>query len=68
LSFVESQAVQLLTDLPEALLITTTLGEIVFFNKSAVEQSGFSSEEMLGEHVSHMLPNRIAGRLMLLPG
>jgi hypothetical protein len=29
----ESQAVQLLTDLPEALLIATTSGEIVFFNK-----------------------------------
>lgn len=56
MSFVESQAVQLLTDLPEALLIITTSGEIVFFNNSAAEQSGFSSEEMLGEHVSHMLP------------
>ncbi len=56
MSFVESQAVQLLDDLPEALLITTTSGEIIFFNKSAAEQSGFSSEEMLGEHVSHMLP------------
>jgi len=56
LSFVESQAVQLLTYLPEALLITTTSGEIIFFNNSAAEQSGFNKEEMLGEHVSHMLP------------
>jgi PAS domain S-box-containing protein len=56
LSFIEAHAVGLLTDLPEALIITTSSGEIVFFNKSASEQSGFSSTEMLGEHISRMLP------------
>ena len=56
MSFIESQAVRLLTNLPEALIITTSSGEIVFFNDSAAAQSGFDSEEMLGEHVSRMLP------------
>ena len=56
MSFIESKAVQLLTDLPEALLITTSSGEIVFFNNAVVLQSGFDREEMLGEHVSLLLP------------
>ena len=56
MSFIESHAVQLLTDLPEALIITTASGEIVFFNDSAATQSGFNSDEMLGRHISRMLP------------
>lgn len=56
MSFIESKAVQLLKDLPEALLITTASGEIVFFNQSAVTQSGFSEAEIVGEHVSRLLP------------
>jgi len=56
LSFIESKAVQLLSDLPEALLITTATGEIVFFNHSVAAQSGFSIEEMIGAHVSRLLP------------
>jgi len=56
LSFIETKAVQLLNDLPEALLITTATGEIVFFNKSVAAQSGFSEQEMMGEHVSRLLP------------
>ena len=56
MSFIESKAVQLLTDLPEALLITTSSGEIVFFNNAVALQSGFDREEMLGEHVSLLLP------------
>lgn len=56
MSFIESKAVQLLTDLPESLLITTVSGEIVFFNRSATTQSGFSEAEMVGEHVSRLLP------------
>ncbi len=56
MEFLQSQAVQLLTDLPEALLITTSSGEIVFFNNAAAKQSGFEVGEMLGKHVSHLLP------------
>lgn len=56
MSFIESKAVQLLKGLPEALLITTASGEIVFFNQSAATQSGFSEAEMVGEHVSRLLP------------
>jgi PAS domain S-box-containing protein len=56
MSFIESKAVQLLTNLPEALLITTSSGEIVFFNNAVAQQSGFSRDEMLGEHVSLLLP------------
>jgi PAS domain S-box-containing protein len=56
MSFIESKAVQLLTDLPEALLITTSSGEIVFFNNAIALQSGFDRDEMLGEHVSLLLP------------
>lgn len=56
MSFIETKAVQLLTDLPEALLITTASGQIVFFNPSVAAQSGFSEEEMIGEHVSRLLP------------
>ncbi len=56
MSFIESKAVQLLNDLPEALLITTVTGKIVFFNHSAAIQSGFTDEEMIGDHVSRLLP------------
>jgi PAS domain S-box-containing protein len=56
LSFIESKAVQLLNDLPEALLITTVKGEIVYLNRSATTQSGFTHKEMIGEHVSRLLP------------
>lgn len=56
MSFIETKAAQLLTDLPEALLITTASGEIVFFNPSAAAQSGFLEKEMIGEHVSRLLP------------
>ncbi len=34
----------------------TPSGEIVFFNDSAAKQSGFSNDEMLGKHVSRLLP------------
>tara|TARA_Y100000385_G_scaffold240063_1_gene255744 strand:- start:478 stop:1632 length:1155 start_codon:yes stop_codon:yes gene_type:complete len=56
LSFIESKAVQLLNDLPEALLITTVTGEIVYFNRSATTQSGFTHKEIIGDHVSRLLP------------
>ncbi len=56
MSFIDSKAVELLEDLPEAMLVTTASGEIVFFNRSAASQSGFSREEMVGEHVSRLLP------------
>ena len=56
MSFIESKAVQLLNDLPEALLITTVKGEIVYLNRSATTQSGFTHKEMIGEHVSRLLP------------
>ena len=56
MSFIESYAAQLLINLPDALIIVVPSGEIVFFNDSASKQSGFSNDDMLGNHISQLLP------------
>lgn len=52
----ESQSVRLLEALPEALLITSLTGEIVFFNKAAEQLTGYDQFEVLGEDVTLLMP------------
>lgn len=52
----ESQALRLLTDLPEPLFIMNGDGTIMFFNRAAEQQTGYGSEEVIGKHVTLLLP------------
>lgn len=46
----------LLAGLPEALLISTLEGEIVFSNRALEVLSGYSPNDLLGAHLSRLLP------------
>lgn len=52
----QSQAVQLLRDLPEPLFTMSGDGTITFFNRAAEEQTGYTADEVVGEHVTLLLP------------
>ncbi|MDH5737985.1 MAG: PAS domain S-box protein, partial [Gammaproteobacteria bacterium] len=56
MKFNEAVAVRLLESLPEALMIISPDGEINFFNQTAESVTGYTSEEVLGRHVTLLLP------------
>ena len=63
LDFNEVIAVQLLEGLPEALMVIVPEGEVVFFNRAAEEITGYSPAEVVGKHVSLLLPQSERRRL-----
>lgn len=43
---------------PDAVLLTDSSGEIIFFNQKAEELFGYAAEEMLGETVEKLVPTK----------
>ena len=52
----DNDATQLLASLPEALLVSSRQGEVVYVNKALETLTEFSSIELVGQHVSMLLP------------
>ncbi len=63
MSFFDSVAPTILEKLPEALLIITDQGELVYVNDAVENLTGFSADELDGEHVSILLPSSAQRRL-----
>jgi PAS domain S-box-containing protein len=63
MSFSPDNVLGLLDDLPEPLVVTTVEGEIAFVNGSLSALSGYSSDELIGEHVTKLMPQPERRRL-----
>lgn len=61
--FSPENVVDLLSDLPEPLLVTTVDGEIALINRALSNLSGFSSEQLVGKHVTRLMPQSERRRL-----
>lgn len=61
--FSPDNVLDLLSDLPEPLLVTTVEGEIALINRALSALSGFESEELVGEHVTRLMPQSERRRL-----
>lgn len=63
MSFSPDNILGLLDDLPEPLVVTSVEGEIAFVNASLSELSGYAGEELVGEHVTKLMPQPERRRL-----
>ncbi len=63
MSFSPDNVIGLLDDLPEPLVVTTVEGEIAFINASLAELSGYSNDELIGQHVTKLMPQPERRRL-----
>lgn len=61
--FNPDNVLDLLSDLPEPLIVTTVSGEIALINKALAALSGFSSQDLLGQHVTRLMPQSERRRL-----
>lgn len=66
MKFNESHAVQLLEALPEALIIVSPEGEILFFNQAAETLTGYQSDEITNQNVSVLMPQSERRRIDLV--
>lgn len=57
MSFEATDARALLYELPEALLITSLQGEILFVNGALERMTGYAADELIGENVSRLMPS-----------
>lgn len=65
-TFTPKLASELLDELPEALLITTLTGEIVFVNHALENLTGFGRSEIVGENVSKLMPTPERRRVQVI--
>jgi PAS domain S-box-containing protein len=61
--FSPDNVLDLLSDLPEPLIVTTVSGEIAVINKALSALSGFSSQDLVGQHVTRLMPQSERRRL-----
>lgn len=66
MQFNSNQASELLNELPEALLITTLSGEIVFVNRALQSLMGYETDELVGEDVSKLMPTSERRRVQVI--
>jgi len=66
LSFIEPEASNIIRDLPEALLIINAQGELIYVNRAVETLTGFSETELIGNHVSMLMPPSAHRRLDVL--
>src|SRR5277367_681732 len=55
----------LLEAAPDAMVVVNPIGEIVLSNVSAENQFGYLRDELLGQRVKEIIPEGLAGRLVL---
>ncbi|MBL4680624.1 MAG: PAS domain S-box protein [Pseudomonadales bacterium] len=63
MSFIDQDAIELIKALPEALLITSEQGKIVYVNDALESLTEFSESDLVGKHVSHLMPSGERERL-----
>lgn len=57
MTFEATDAHALLNELPEALLITSLQGEVLFVNRALERMTGYAAAELTGENVSKLMPS-----------
>jgi len=65
-TFTPTHASELLNELPEALVITTLQGEILFVNRALESLAGFPGDELVGENVSKLMPTPERRRVQVI--
>lgn len=63
MKFNDKSAVRLLETLPEALMVISSDGTILFFNQTAEHITGYSEQDVMGSHVTRLLPQSERRRL-----
>ncbi|HIG40073.1 MAG: PAS domain S-box protein [bacterium] len=56
MSLFQFNSAEVIDNLPEALLVTSDKGEIVYVNRALESLMGFTSSDLLGNHVSRLMP------------